>query len=138
MRDSYRERSQRAVMGRRGCRATTDIGSRFEILAYVVWHADCDLIEGSIEIAEGLRPGTVASWMARSFEREFRRERSMHADRSCCDLDRDVGDVHIAHDEHCSEVHYAVHLDRSVRSDSWELSPPHGITWAYVGRRKTS
>lgn len=149
MRDSYRERSQRAVMGRRGCRATTDVGSRYEILAYIVWHHDAKSVEDSIEIAEGMQPGVVASQLFRSFEREFRREaaasRLSEIERTGTwiewspyrrDHDRDVDGLHIAQDDHTREVPDAVRASCGVGRngpDKWELVPPRGITWGFFG-----
>lgn len=72
--DSFKERAKRSVMGRRGCRGTASVEDRYAILGFVIWHNDADYVCDELLIAEGEKPGIIASYIYQKFRREFERE----------------------------------------------------------------
>lgn len=72
--DAARERSARAVLGRKGCRATTDIHERYTLFSYVLWHQNASQAQQHIELVEACYPGAVSSYMHQVYAVEFQNE----------------------------------------------------------------
>lgn len=139
--DSYRERAQRAVQGRRGCRAAKEIADREAILSFVIWHRYVDRVVDAIVIAEGNRPGAIASFMCARFAREFEREEIERRSVAAPSAD----DVAYSHqwsgwsNDKGSETVCTVGFVRSYRKPVVEFDevPPNGITFGYqIPKRK--
>lgn len=133
--DSFKERAKRSVQGRRGCRATRSVEDRFAILGFVIWHNDSYYVQDELLIAEGEKPGIIASYIYQKFKREFEREESeRHAARNG---NSNMGYRH-QFDALVGEAPHGVHPGRSdvrlrvlaQRLD--DLVPPRGITFNYT------
>lgn len=89
--ETRQARSQRAVAGRRGCRATRDVCDREAILCHVVWHQDAEMVVDHIALLDALYPGIVASHMAKTFSNEFKRQQAR------CAFEDRIEDAHKEH-----------------------------------------
>lgn len=135
MADDFRERAKRSVMGRRGCRGTRSVEDRYAILSFVIWHNDADYVCDELLIAEGEKPGIIASYIYQTFKREFDREDEER--RAISNGDRHLGYRH-QFDSLGGKDAAGVRDDRNdgrlreLTNRLVELGPPKGLTFNYT------